>query len=90
MKTPLTDDYVESLVGISDADPKPFYYSRLIGRMQKKVDPVSVWKPSFALALSLLLALNVYFLKNDSSKQKNINPIQEFANSYQLTGDFNY
>ena len=64
---------LESLDGISRAEPKPFFYTRLTARLQKDVP--SVWesigalisKPAVAIAtLCIILALNAFILfRND-------------------------
>lgn len=90
MKTPLTDEFLQSIEGISETEPAPYFYTRLKVRMEKKSEIISVWKPAMAFALSVFLALNIYFLSTNTKTEKNNNPVQEFANSYHLSGDFNY
>lgn len=90
MKTPLTDEFLQSLEGMSHAEPQPYFYTRLQARIQRSGEVFTAWKPSFAFALSLVLVMNIYFLKNNDRVQQPINPQQEFANGYQLNADFNY
>ncbi len=90
MKTPLTDEYLKVIDGIQDAEPKPFFYTRLKARMEKKAESYSIWQPSFAFALSVVLVFNIYFLKSYEAVPKNTNPAQAFTNGYELNAAFNY
>ena len=90
MKTPLSDEYLQVIDGISDAEPKPFFYTRLKVRIQKNEESIIVWKPSLALALTVILLFNIYFLRTKGTAQKNINPVQAFTHGYELNAAFNY
>ena len=90
MKTPLSDEYLKVIDGMSDAEPKPFFYTRLIARMQKNEESIIVWKPFLALALTVIMLFNIYFLRTKETAQKNINPVQAFTTGYELNAAFNY
>ncbi len=90
MKTPLTDEYLKVIDGMQDAEPKPFFYTRLQASMQKNEEYFIVWKPSLAFALTLILLLNIYFLRTNETAQNNLNPVQAFTNGYELNAAFNY
>ena len=68
------EDALNSLDGIRRAEPRPFFYTRVMGRLERQ--DRSVWesiggflaKPVVAIAgLCLILALNVVALTRDDS-----------------------
>lgn len=77
-----TEKILESLDGIRRASPQPFFYTRLIGRMQMKT--TSLWekmasiisKPTIAIAMiALFLLINItvifHFSSNPASTGQN-------------------
>jgi hypothetical protein len=87
-KTPLTDKYLESLTGIKQAEPRDFFYSRLINRLENEQFQTT-WifplKPVWMIAtLSLFLVINTVILsqKDKVLDHKEISSIQNFANAY--------
>ena len=91
MNTRLTDEYLQSLEGLQQAEASPFFYTRLKGRMQQH-HPASRLQPSFVIVLlSIFLAANIFFLSNITNQpQQNNSPAQAFGTTYNLSADSNY
>jgi hypothetical protein len=95
-KTFSPDDILQSIEGIDRAEVSPFFYTRLMGRMQEPVSKGAVWikKPVFAFTtLVLLLALNItaisQFLKKEQPAAQQTG-LQGFAAEYGLDGTSSY
>jgi hypothetical protein len=76
------DNALESLEGIQRAEPKPFFYTRLIGRMQR--DEKTLWettgsflsKPVVVIAsLCMILAFNAFILLRQDKVSDTISSI---------------
>ena len=95
-KTPLADEYLQSLQGIKDAETNPFFYTRLKGRMlQQQKQAGFFFRPAWAvIALCFFLTINIWMIsqekniKQDTSQKKS--PVQVFAETYNLNSNSNY
>ena len=91
-----------SFVGIQPAEVPPYFYTRLLVRMQNELE---VRKPTFILlrpafltvSLSIILAVNIAFLFQSNGHQKpsvqqssNTATIESFADAYNLNGSSVY
>lgn len=71
------DETLESLNGISSAEPKLFFYTRLHARMERELlqtKTVLVWqlKPIYALsAVVIVIIINIFTLVNLQKTEKN-------------------
>jgi hypothetical protein len=80
------DETLESTKGISSAEPKPFFYTRLHARMERELlQPKTVLgfqlKPIYAYSVIMaLLIMNIFAISNFKNHQNN--PSQE--DSYSL------
>jgi len=90
--TPLTDDFLESLREIREAETDPFFYTRLTARMQKQED--AEWrlplKPAWLVSmLAVFLFINSFFLLprvlQDKTQASPGNSLQNFASGYDLS-----
>jgi hypothetical protein len=86
--TNLVDSYLESLTGMESADPKPFFYSRLITRLENEKRQTT-WafplKPAWMIAtLMAMLLLNTFILSRQLSptKTNDTASIESFARAY--------
>jgi hypothetical protein len=75
------DKALESLDGIQRAEPQPFFYTRLIGRLQR--DEKTLWetmgsflaKPAVVIiGLCLILVFNAFILFRQDSDKKIVPP----------------
>ena len=90
------DSYLESVAGIKEVEPEPFFYTRLSGRMQAQ----EVWqlplRPAWIITgLLLLLAINGFIAFSPAKKDGqdvvvNQVSLQNFASAYDLTVQSNY
>lgn len=73
---------LDSLDGIQRAEPQPFFYTRLMGRLQR--DQKTIWetigsflaKPAVALAgLAFILLLNVFIVSQRNSDTNPVSPM---------------
>ena len=95
-KTPLADEYLQSLEGMRHAETDPFFYTRLKGRMQQQQkQPGYFFKPTLAVtALSFFLTINIWMIiqeknsKPETAEKKSA--VQVFAETYNLNSDSNY
>ena len=85
------EDTLNSLDGIQRAEPQPFFYTRLIGRLQR--EQRNVWekmgsflsRPVVVIAgLVLILVMNAFMLLQQSPGTSNNN---NFAVEQPVTGD---
>ncbi len=97
-------DIFESIEGIKPVEASPYFYTRLVARMEREREynkqPLLLFRPSFlAASLSLILIVNIIFLLkfNDgakypiSSKQPdNKATIESFAVAYGLNSTVVY
>jgi hypothetical protein len=86
-KTPLTDKYLESLIGMGSDEPKDFFYSRLINRLEnEKFQPAWIFplKPVWMITtLIIFLVVNtVIITKKERVVSDESASIQIFANAY--------
>ncbi len=86
-KTPITDEYLKSLEGISSAEPKDFFYARLIAKLeneQGQKDWVFPLKPIWMICtLVVFLLVNTLVLTNKSQYQHtDDSSIASFASAY--------
>jgi hypothetical protein len=91
IQTPLTDEYLQSLQQIQQAETDPFFYTRLKARMEKKDSGWSfsltpVWLMSM---LVLFLFINAFFLatqvKQNTEPSAQSTSLQTFATGYDLS-----
>ena len=85
---------LNSFDGIQPAELPPYFYTRLMARMQNEItdkkEPFFLLRPAFlTLSLSLLLIINIIFLTqfDTSHKTKQINKeatIESFSEAYDL------
>jgi len=87
-KTPITDEYLNSLTGIMAAEPKNFFYDRLINRLANQ-EQLASWtfplKPAWMICTLLVLLLLNTFILAQKDKTIVINPatgIENFASAY--------
>lgn len=91
MKTPLADDYLNLAAAQPDAETDPFFYTRLVARMEgeQKIMSTLTLRPSLLIGLlALLLCFNSYLFTREnkaSSPQSTGTALQTFASSYDLT-----
>lgn len=73
-----TEDILNSLEGIQRAVPRPFFYTRLMAQLQRKVSgweraTALITKPVFAIAIILIfLIINISVLMNYSSQPHSV------------------
>jgi hypothetical protein len=86
--TETINNYLESLTGIKAAEPKDFFYSRLITRLENE-QAQTTWnfplKPVWMIStLAIFLVLNTIILKQEHKPIKidESASIQGFANAY--------
>ncbi|MBL0056802.1 MAG: hypothetical protein IPP31_11595 [Chitinophagaceae bacterium] len=97
------DRILNSLSGIQRAEAPAFFYTRLLGRMQRETESVKrpslIFRPAFATAvLALFFVVNTCFLlignrqQDKRSVQVNEKPatIESFARAYQLESESLY
>ncbi|MDQ7948376.1 MAG: hypothetical protein REI78_12175 [Pedobacter sp.] len=86
----ITDQYLESLDGIRPAEPKAFFYDRLIDRLanEQQEDQWSFpLRPTWMIAsLTILLIVNTLILlrKDHRTTDRSQATIESFANAYDL------
>ena len=87
---------LNSMEGMRPADAPPFFYTRLMARMEKtNAQPIRLWlrfvtKPAVIIMLLLLFVLANgividHLLKSNSSINNNNSSIQSFANDYGIS-----
>ena len=85
-QTPLTDEFLKSIDGIAEAEPKDFFYARLTAKMAKQQKEwIFPLKPAWMVAcLVLLLLINTFILieKSKASGTEQIASIEGFANAF--------
>ncbi len=96
----LIEETLQSLDGISKAEPAPFFYTRLQPKLDNRVSNTNHWswisKPVFSFAtLGLLVILNIAAisanLKKEPGNNRNAaNGMQHFAQEYNLDGSSVY
>ena len=86
----LVDETLDSLDGVQRAEPKPFFYTRLIGRLQREQKTVWEAMGSFlskplvvAAGLCVVLILNGFILFGGASGSTSNNP--SFVNEPPVT-----
>jgi hypothetical protein len=89
--TPLVDEYLTSLHEIKQAELNPFFYTRLLAKIENKREHTE-WNlplnPVWIIGmLTLLLAVNALMFTSKSTRQKTGTSlsIEAFAESYDLT-----
>jgi hypothetical protein len=88
--------FMESLRGIKPAEPNPFFYTKLKGRMQGQYHDATMFpKPSWIIAiLFIFLATNTWMIIQErNTKQQTAEktaPEQVFAETYNLNSNSNY
>lgn len=83
---------LDSLDGMQRAEPSPFFYTRLSGRLQEQTPLFrgSLLRPALAIAvMCLLIVLNVsairsYVRNPDTATGRSSSGIESFANAYDL------
>ena len=86
---------LNSMDGIQPADVPPYFYTRLVARMQQELDekkaPFMLLRPAFLTAsLSIVLIINIGFLFQFKNRQitvpqpGNAATIESFADAYNL------
>lgn len=92
--TPLTDDHLQSLQGMKEAETDAFFYTRLRARMEKQAGPAWSFsaRPAWLVAsLLVLLAINGWMLAQQrepvqaTTSTAAASTLQEFAASYNMT-----
>ena len=85
------DEAMDSILNIGQATPQPFFYTRLMARIQRPES--SGWekisglisRPVFAfITLSTVLMLNIYVALNETSSSVNSGEISEVATADDL------
>ena len=92
-QTPLTDEYLETVNGMQEAETNPFFYTRLRAKIEKQDDWRFPLSPSWIVAgLSVLLLLNGFMILNKSKSAEQTQmpatattAVQSFATEYNLT-----
>jgi hypothetical protein len=89
--TPLVDEHLQSIQGMSEVGTDDFFYTRLKARLEKD-NTQKGWsfplRPVWVVGtLALLLAVNGFMLVNQSKTKKttsvvSISSLQNFAQSY--------
>jgi hypothetical protein len=94
-----TEKILNSLEGLQKAGAPDFLYTRLLGRMQSRLEnaPKTIFllRPAFlTTALSVVLLANIVALQKLGSQQKSSNTnkatIESFATAYNLNGTTSY
>lgn len=85
-KTPITDNYLDSLTGITAAEPKDFFYDRLVNRLANE-EQLAFWsfplKPVWLICtLTALLLINAFILIKKDKPTSSPSDIQSFAKAY--------
>ena len=94
-----TEKILNSLGGLQKAAAPDFFYTRLLGRMQNRLEnaPKTIFllRPAFlTAALSVVLLANIIALQKMDTQQKSSNTnkatIESFAAAYNLNGTTSY
>lgn len=92
LRTPLVDEYLQSLENIRGAETDPFFYTRLKARMERKTgnEPATALQPVWLVSLlTLFLFINSFFLITQTGRNKETTPqassLQTFASGYDLS-----
>lgn len=89
--TPLTDEYLQSLQQMQEAETDPFFYTRLKARMEKNAQGWSLPLKSAWLVslLAVFLFINAFFLVSQVKQNKETSSqdtsLQTFATGYDLS-----
>lgn len=94
--TKLADEYLQSLEGMQAADPGPFFYTRLIGKMQEPASSnILFLKPAWIVGmLVVFFSMNCWMLsqknnlQHDNTEQQT--SLQQFVETYNLQTNTNY
>lgn len=92
----ITDKYLQSLEEMKEADPGPFFYTRLKGRMMQGIqEKQGSFKPAWAIVtLAVFLSFNIWMLMKgkESAAQPgdNKSSVQSFAETFNLNSNSNY
>jgi hypothetical protein len=92
----LADEFLESLRGMQPAEPNPFFYTKLKGRMQHQYQGGnSFFKPGWIIGILLFfLTINTWMIIQEGNKKQQTaekkSPAQVFAETYNLNSDSNY
>ena len=85
------DEAMDSILNIGQATPQPFFYTRLMARIQRQES--NAWekitglisRPAIAfMTVSMVLMLNIYVALNESSSSVNSTDISEVATADDL------
>jgi hypothetical protein len=86
------EETLKSLDGVNQAEPNPFYYTRLKARMEKELlQPKSVWgwtfKPLYVYAsLAIVLLINVFTIATINNKSSQTNDAVQVYSLYDPNG----
>ncbi len=96
-KTPLVDEYLQSISGMKPAETDPFFYTRLKAKMEKNLianQPQSNFKWAFAIcALAIFLMVNCWILSHPYTQQNEQaagTTQQSFAETYSIGNSLSY
>jgi hypothetical protein len=85
------DEAMDSILNVGQATPQPFFYTRLMARIQRHESngwekiSVVISRPVFALiTLSTVLTLNIFVALNETSSSVNSGEISEVATADDL------
>ncbi len=98
------DQLWESIEGMERATPSPFFYARLLHKMQsaqaeEKLSFLSHFKPILVIAvLSMMVLINIGLLLNQSKKatestaasSSQTSPVQVFSEEYNLNNTIDF
>ena len=85
------DEAMDSILNIGQATPQPFFYTRLVARIERQDN--NGWervtgfisRPAFAfITVSMVLMLNIYVALNETSPSANSSEISEVATADDL------
>jgi hypothetical protein len=92
--TDMVDDYLHSIENIQQAEPRPFFYTRLKSRMEERKQPQAPafkLRPAFVICtLLIMLAINFWMInaQKDYRQQENntsVTSLYNFAETYNFT-----
>ena len=85
------EEAMDSILNIGQATPQPFFYARLIARIQRRERnnwekiSILVSRPAFAfITVSMVLMLNIYVAFNETSSSPNTPEMSEVATADDL------
>ncbi|MFT3932207.1 MAG: hypothetical protein QM726_01225 [Chitinophagaceae bacterium] len=85
------NEYLQSIEGMQDAEPNPFFYTRLQAAMKKEPGWQFPLKPAWIISgLAFLLLVNTFiithrFTKSEQQPSIESNSLQGFAEAYDLS-----